>query len=751
MIEESLLKSNFIGRDGFRWWIGQVAPFESNSGQLEQNNGGGWGNRVKVRIIGYHPFNEDDLSNDKLPFAHVMLPTTAGSGAAGFATPHRIRPADTVFGFFLDGDDGQQPIIMGCLGRTSEVGQESYSIPFQPFTGYSSQIAQPDGSVSVPDQTNETNTQTQKAPRILRDEIVQDLNKQVKDANKALPKNTPKFWQETSYYNGIGAEVTLGNSCQDTGIGGIISLVSNLVGAVSGTAGAFLNTALEVSKTVSAITSGLNGIVGNMFSTLSDFIKPLLQQGLGNLFNAVFSSTLAATFGNVALATLAGVTAQSAFLAPVKFLQDSLFCGIGNVLSQLGDLIEELLYDTIDNAVNFVTCAGYQFVGSLINTISFKIQDLISSPLGALTGILTGGLDILDVVTSGIDSVSKVASIFDCNQDDEKCSGMVEKVVVGQGVVDYIENTNAILKNARTSQKIGDIVVAVGEDVNERLQKKLKLDKKSKTGLKDCDTKRSNKLPKIKIFGGGTMKSGRGKDGDNSNGGKAEAIAVLGEFVQNFDGKITGSIVNVKITNRGKGYKYPPFVEIIDPSGVGYGAVARSIINPNTGELESIYMVSIGENYSIGDTTLDGTNIPITTPGGNIFNLDSAGADVAPLNTVGIGTDVNIGISSVLVVNSGIGYSGSEILLDENGRPYGDGTTFIGISTNDKGGIQEVITVQFDQNNNIIRSRNTPAIVIDGYPEIIVNSQTGSGAVLKPSIGIITSINQPLVQIIDCI
>jgi len=26
MIEESLLKSNFIGRDGFRWWIGQVAP-----------------------------------------------------------------------------------------------------------------------------------------------------------------------------------------------------------------------------------------------------------------------------------------------------------------------------------------------------------------------------------------------------------------------------------------------------------------------------------------------------------------------------------------------------------------------------------------------------------------------------------------------------------------------------------------------------------------------------------------------------
>ena len=29
MLEDSLLKSNFIGRDGFRWWIGQVASEEA--------------------------------------------------------------------------------------------------------------------------------------------------------------------------------------------------------------------------------------------------------------------------------------------------------------------------------------------------------------------------------------------------------------------------------------------------------------------------------------------------------------------------------------------------------------------------------------------------------------------------------------------------------------------------------------------------------------------------------------------------
>ena len=52
MIENNLLKSNFLGRDGFRWWVGQIAP---ESAQGKQINGAGWGNRAKVRILGYHP------------------------------------------------------------------------------------------------------------------------------------------------------------------------------------------------------------------------------------------------------------------------------------------------------------------------------------------------------------------------------------------------------------------------------------------------------------------------------------------------------------------------------------------------------------------------------------------------------------------------------------------------------------------------------------------------------------------------
>ena len=118
MIDESLLKSNFIGRDGFRWWIGQIPPIADQS---KQANGGGWGNRFKVRIMGYHPTNDKELSNEDLPWAQVLIPPTAGTGGGNKNASVMLSQGDVVFGFFLDGDNAQIPVIVGAFGRTSAV------------------------------------------------------------------------------------------------------------------------------------------------------------------------------------------------------------------------------------------------------------------------------------------------------------------------------------------------------------------------------------------------------------------------------------------------------------------------------------------------------------------------------------------------------------------------------------------------------------------------------------------------------
>ena len=76
-MEDILIKNNFIGRDGFVWWIGQIAP---DAAQIDQISGTGWGNRHKVRIMGYHPYSTAELKDEDLPWAQVMLPPGVSTG-----------------------------------------------------------------------------------------------------------------------------------------------------------------------------------------------------------------------------------------------------------------------------------------------------------------------------------------------------------------------------------------------------------------------------------------------------------------------------------------------------------------------------------------------------------------------------------------------------------------------------------------------------------------------------------------------
>ena len=123
MLEQGFLKSHFVGRDGFIWWIGQVAPEETwknnfGEGKKVGDNAEikGFGERYRVRIMGYHTADKDALPDNELPFATVMYPVTAGGGTGGASTNSKIVGGNFVFGFFLDGEDAQQPCIMGVIG-----------------------------------------------------------------------------------------------------------------------------------------------------------------------------------------------------------------------------------------------------------------------------------------------------------------------------------------------------------------------------------------------------------------------------------------------------------------------------------------------------------------------------------------------------------------------------------------------------------------------------------------------------------
>ena len=150
MIEQGLFKKYFVGRDGFYWWIGQIAPEASwrdnKSGIPNETNEGtpGFGERYKVRIMGHHTASPSELSDDELPWATVMYPVTAGGGTGASSQTANLRQGMFVFGFFMDGEDGQQPVIMGVVGTNSYTAVMS-QVPdakFIPFTGISPQYGE---------------------------------------------------------------------------------------------------------------------------------------------------------------------------------------------------------------------------------------------------------------------------------------------------------------------------------------------------------------------------------------------------------------------------------------------------------------------------------------------------------------------------------------------------------------------------------------------------------------------------------
>ena len=69
-MDDFSFNTNFLGRDGFTLWIGQIAPYAATETQDGEN---GWGCRYKVRIMGYHPYT-DQLADEDLPWAIVMRP-----------------------------------------------------------------------------------------------------------------------------------------------------------------------------------------------------------------------------------------------------------------------------------------------------------------------------------------------------------------------------------------------------------------------------------------------------------------------------------------------------------------------------------------------------------------------------------------------------------------------------------------------------------------------------------------------------
>jgi hypothetical protein len=694
MLDQSLIKSNFIGRDGFIWWIGQIQPEDSLKGQI---NGAGWGNRFKVRILGYDSGQVSKLKEDDVRWAQVMLSPTDGSGAANQFTSVAISPGDMVFGFFLDGaPDFNLPMILGVFGRTSFVSTGEYSRPYAPHTGYTSKIDN-DGANIVKNETNENNASSQKSPRHVS----------LQQAKKIGP-------DERSAYTAIGDVVKAASGSKSSTLDKMSTEVNNFVNKVQsisdnvsgaiGNARAFIDQ--EIGKITAKIQKISSGLVGGMINNLYKNLAPILNAGLKLLYRTTYAIVFAATQSDF-IAHKAGVAAQAAMVAPVKAVQDALPCVANSVLSSIGNIIKGLLSSVADNVTNFVSCIADQFVGGLVNHIIGGIESILSPVLGGVEKILMG-FNLVSFLRGAAEGLLSGNFKLSCNEVAANYNAQTEQWVIGKGAKEQPGvSVSDIMASANLAASIATSFIETGEAVTDLVKSVGSLDFLnagfSNPGFEGLVSDCFGGSPancggvKVKIFG--------------STGTGAVGKAILGSIVGDL-ASATGSIIGIDVLDGGSGYDYPPYVEITDDCNQGYGAVARAVVDydedsPTYGQVVDIYIVSEGENYPLSD--------PGETP-------ESKPPYV---------------IDNIAVINPGTNYTNNDKVVDLN-NPIVE----YKIEVNPTGQITRVFPIN-SENNNVTEVKDLPTLK--------VKSPTGYGATLKARLKPRKQYQGEVKQQIDCI
>ena len=357
----ALGKTNFVGKDGFNWWIGQIAPPQSwrpVNAYLSRDEYKH--NRVKVRIIGYHPFDDEGnvLPDVDLPWAEVLIPTHSGSGQASLSETMILAGGETCIGFFLDGEDAQQPVIVGLLPKFNRV-EEAYdntqsrqikSSGFKPF--------QADLAGSAPD--IDSNSRLQDGTRIA-----------------VVPKNLENSAQSTNSQKKNTKKTSAWTPCNDSVIGKSTQAITDFITVLQGLENVgnswidpLTNSVVNIQAELAFVTGQISGIMKGTINS----VKTNLLKNLNKKFKKLLGPLKA------------GAKGIDSFFEAKKLKKGFdgamglIYCAFENVLGNISGFISNMFQNLIGNVVNGALCAIEQFTAGIFA----KVFDSLEGALGTV-------------------------------------------------------------------------------------------------------------------------------------------------------------------------------------------------------------------------------------------------------------------------------------------------------------------------------------------------------------------------------
>jgi len=744
MIEEALLKSNYIGKDGFTWWIGQIAIKTSWDKGSKFSNKGDWANRCKVRIIGYHSFDGNILADEDLPWAQVMLDPSFGSAQGGIGGTIDLKGGETCIGFFLDGDDAQQPVIIGLLYRsdgvknlqTEDVINKERSSQFKPFTGHpgnfvpdtqrDSRAPKPIDPTATTAERNQVDTPpfsvdvsaaySGKINFDFTKGIVDSLGKKIDvqygDKLVGVFKDNPAFSTNAvvGAFTQRPAFVTP-NGCQNNLISQITQGLQDFIAFTNGLdnyLGVYINPILnEVVDITNSISQCANQIIG-VVKLIINNLRDTIFKCLGWLFRQI-------------VALFVPIPQQKKIFEAFKKIMDKIFCIIEN-LSFL-PFVQNLLGDLAANTINAPVCAVEQFTAGILANVMDGIDTALADIMSGINWLTNGIGTISGILNQASSLASQIFSLLECTglacktphvwaanfgpsqKEADDWQKMVNNVNIFRGISEGLGSIEDTMYQTPLLAGIDGVFNNTYNQCNQIVS--------NPTNQNDIiplpiGSKYTTCLPPItRIVGDGVG---------------ASAVPIVSS---------DSSIFSVEVISGGVGYTYAS-ITVADNTGCGNGATADAIIE--NGSITSIYVTNPGFGYVPGKYT----NIGIGTDG---------------IGTGGIGITTNTGISSqisgciqsIILVNPGYGYTIGDTITD------GQNTYIPNVSPR-SGAI-----VSIQPLTNPVCGFTTP-------PTLTINTTTGVGAQVIPLMkyySTYVSVNQNLVNdqatttgittVVDCI
>ena len=648
MLDSALLKTNFVGRDGFVWWIGRVADSDVWRNEATDTDAG-WAYRCKVRIIGYHPFDEEVLPESDLPWAHVLVDATSGSGQGCYGESSRMVGGETVFGFFMDGEEAQNPVVFGALARQNN--KSGYGPTNSDVESISGTEANAFGVVSgrkIGGPTTMPASKNQEIGNKSSDESQTKLNAENKVGEET---NGEKKGELEGGGEGLSKERKidqtfsnvqtgphkLNNGCKDDAVGDIAHEIGSFLTTVNSLtewAGEWIDVAENTIKDIRKLTNK----VARLISAAMKKIMNLIREKVMNFISKQFRN----------LQALIIPEPQKPFISKaVQKILDIIFCLFDTGFNDLFDLIKDMLINMIGKAINPTVCAIEQAVANLLASVYDTINNLLAPILSGLDWLL-GSLGKIAGLFGKISSyVDMLLSFLSCTgltckeYDDWTQSGGKSKLPSPdmESVLDNVEIFQKLDQFADTSGFSGDNESGSGVyDARARFSL-LSMMGGGAVEFFDCNNKTNNPQtqddlalavppgftwsecipPKVEVLGNGTK------------------TAVLIPIVSSVD----GSILTLEIIEPGRNYTDAPTISIIDKTRHGGGARAKAIID-DEGKVVDVYMISPGFGYCTSTNVIP-PKYPVTedTDDENPFITFTTPADDA----VGVETSVSLSVT----------------------------------------------------------------------------------------------------------